>query len=150
MYALSSNLLCIYKPGILRLSNGDHPRFARGPTKNPPASNSGYHQSSWLSQWCQHVSWADQQIQVSPLARNVKTPLNIWAWNHYLSKCSTDPLLSKESQKDSGSDLSTKMVTAVQPEQNLQSALEHPHIVSILEKRYVKGFQQVIGPLGTY
>ena len=55
----------------IRLSNGDHPRFARESTKNfkPPASNGGYHLCKSLSQWCQHGSWADHQIQVPCLAR---------------------------------------------------------------------------------
>ena len=105
-------------------------------------------QSSWLSQWCQHVSWADQQIQVPPLARNVKTPLNIWAWNHYLSKCSADPLVQffiKGISEGFRIGFINQDGNCRSARTNLQSALEHPHIVSeYLRKEVCEG--RVAGP----
>ena len=62
-------------------------------------------QSEWLSQWSQHVSVADQLVRVPNLARNVKTPLDVSAWNHYISNLVQTRLcsfLSKESLKGSG------------------------------------------------
>ena len=104
--------------------------------------------AGWLSQWSQHTSGADQQIQVPSLACDVKTPLDVFAWSHYLCDYSTDPLVQlfiKGISEGFRIGFAYQRTNGRSARSNLRSALEHPQIVSeYLRKEVCEG--RVAGP----
>ena len=105
-------------------------------------------QHRWLSQWSQHVSRADQLIRVPSLAGYVRTPLDVSAWNQYLSNLSTDPLVQffiKGISEGFRIGYIGHEINCQSARTNLQSAYEHPDVVrEYLKKEVREG--RVAGP----